>query len=138
MSGTIGRRVLVTAAAAGGFALSAGLPYASATPRAAAVDGPASGVVGLWTRFDCDGGASFRLTQLDRSMQPVRELAHGTLDANSVRSVAAAHVAGRIFMTAAVARSWGVAAGECAVHDGRIDHMASGRNVRCLSWMDIV
>lgn len=71
-------------------------------------------------------------------MRPVRDIAQASLGAERVRSVKAADLAARIFATGVVARSWGVAASDCAVSGNSVSHPGSGRCVGFVSWIDIV
>lgn len=129
------RGVVASGGLAGGLALLARTsPARAAPPVAPGTPRGVSGPVALWTRFTCDGGASFQLAQLDGSAQPV--LARATLGPDRVQSMAQVHAASRGFAVAAVARSWGVQPASCRIDAHAVTHPPSGRSVRYVGWVD--
>ncbi|MBV8094277.1 MAG: hypothetical protein JOY71_12325 [Acetobacteraceae bacterium] len=134
----VSRRTVVTSGAVlSGLALAAGWPRAHAAPATGEVLPPASGLLALWTQI-ADGGAVFRLAQLDPTSHPAYELANAAISADQVVSVAEVHARARSFVIAAVARSWGVPPGVCCCSGSTISHPESGRSVCYIGWTDFV
>jgi len=136
------RRTLLQsgAALAGPLALARAWPRSSHVAPVAAgpAEQPLSGVLAGWVVVDPDHGATVRLVQLDAASRPVRQVAAAEL--TLADSGASLHQLGRRaheIAVEAVARSWGVPAGECVASRGRIMHERRQRVVGYTLWVDV-
>jgi hypothetical protein len=136
------RRTLLQsgAALAGPLALGATWPRSShaAPVTAEPADAPLSGMLAAWVVVEPDRGATVRLVQLDAASRPVRQVAAADLT-HPASGASLQQVCQRAHAMAmeAVARSWGVPAGECVASRGRIVHEGRQCSVGYTLWVDV-
>jgi hypothetical protein len=125
-------------------ALTSGLALVGLGPRAALAEpvggtaAPFEGLLLAHVRLDCRRGASISITQLDRSRQPVRELATAQVALSALGGMNQLCERARRMAVLSAARQWRVPIAQCGAGPERIVHPASGRSIAYRAWVDVI